>query len=154
MPPNPLNIRAFAPEDQEPARSLILSGLGDHFGWIDYSANPDLDDIAASYADASFVCAWLGHDLVGTGALTPEAPEAGRIVRMSVSRELRGQGIGSAVLGHLLALARSAGLCKVVVETTADWERVISFYIRHGFGEVDRRDGEAHFELLLSPEGQ
>ena len=35
-------IRAFEPRDQAAARQLILAGLGEHFGWIDETCNPDL----------------------------------------------------------------------------------------------------------------
>ncbi|CAA9269377.1 MAG: hypothetical protein AVDCRST_MAG93-2561, partial [uncultured Chloroflexia bacterium] len=40
-----LAIRPFTPADQKAARDLVLDGLGEHFGWIDTSRNPDLDDI-------------------------------------------------------------------------------------------------------------
>jgi hypothetical protein len=43
-------VRPFRPADQVAARALIEEGLGEHFGFIDRDANPDLDDIAASYA--------------------------------------------------------------------------------------------------------
>jgi len=144
-----LAIRDFSPGNQAATRGLILNGLGEHFGWIDESANPDLDDIALSYGDGRFVCAWLGEELVGTGALVPEAPGVARIVRMSVSQARRRQGIGSAILMHLLELARGANCHQVVVETTETWGEVIAFYQRNGFEEVDRRDGEAHLVIEL-----
>ena len=45
--PSGIVVRRFAPADQDAARRLILEGLGAHFGSIDESLNPDLDDIAA-----------------------------------------------------------------------------------------------------------
>ena len=67
----PIHIRPFVPHDQIAARQLILNGLGEHFGWIDETRNPDLDDIAANYIQHGnvFVVAKLGGALVGTGGL-------------------------------------------------------------------------------------
>jgi hypothetical protein len=64
-------LRSFVPADQDAAYSLILEGLGGHFGFIDTSLNPDLDDIQSAYLDtgACFVVADVGGDLAGTGAL-------------------------------------------------------------------------------------
>src|SRR5690242_17481186 len=41
----PLVLRQFAPHDASAMRQLVLAGLGDHFGIIDETMNPDLDDI-------------------------------------------------------------------------------------------------------------
>ena len=95
-----LHIRPFRPGDQDAARRLILDGLGEHFGFIDASLNPDLDDIWQTYvlAGAPFAVAELDGELVGTGALVAErAPgrlATGRIVRVSVSPHHRRLGIG------------------------------------------------------------
>lgn len=44
-----LHIRPFTIHDQAAARTLILNGLGEHFGLIDETFTPDLNDITASY---------------------------------------------------------------------------------------------------------
>ena len=44
-----LYIRSFEVGDQEQARWLILEGLGEHFGYIDETLNPDLDNILHNY---------------------------------------------------------------------------------------------------------
>jgi hypothetical protein len=62
-------ILPFKAEDQAEAKNLILAGMGEHFGEIDHSLNPDLNDIAASYAGAIFLVAWCENRIVGTGAL-------------------------------------------------------------------------------------
>lgn len=43
-----IKVRPFETRDQVAARKLILSGLGEHFGFIDERLNPDLDDIEFS----------------------------------------------------------------------------------------------------------
>src|SRR5215213_8784833 len=87
-----LLIRPFTVADQPPTRALILAGLADHFGVLDETMNPDLDDIAANYLrpGSTFVVADLATEIVGCGALVTDAPGTGRLVRMSVSRTHRG----------------------------------------------------------------
>ena len=48
-------IRPFRPEDQAAAKSLILAGLEAHWGFLDPTRNPDLDDITSTYAGATFL---------------------------------------------------------------------------------------------------
>jgi len=146
-----VTIRPFAPNDQDAARRLVLAGLGDHFGAIDETRNPDLDDIAATYVLPGhlFVVAERDGRVVGTGALVTEEPGVGRLVRMSVDRAERGRGIGRALVRHLIEAARSRGHRRLVVETNDDWHDAIGLYLACGFTEEDRRDGEVHFALEL-----
>ena len=90
-----LSIQRFTPADQQAARALILQGLAEHWGELDLSLNPDLNDIAASYAAGVFLCAWLEGNLVGTGAIVPEGEGVMRVARMSVQRERRRTGIAT-----------------------------------------------------------
>ena len=92
-----------------------------------------------------FLMAWAGEELVGTGALLPEDEATGRIVRMSVARGWRRQGIGRQVLQALLAAARERDYRQVVLETTATWTGAIGFYERMGFRPVGEVAGELHF---------
>lgn len=144
-----LTIRPFCPADQEAVKALILAGLREHWGVLDPALNPDLNDIAASYADAVFLTAWVGDDLVGVGALIHEAAGVARIVRMSVARERRRLGVGQAILRQLCEHARSAGYCRVVLETTSTWDDAIAFYERFGFRRIGTWDGDTHFALAL-----
>jgi len=49
-----LAFRPFQARDQDEVKSLILSGLVEHWGWLDSDKNPDLDNVYASYAAAFF----------------------------------------------------------------------------------------------------
>ncbi len=146
-------IRPFLPADQSNARALILTGLGEHFGEIDYSMNPDLDDIQTHYVvpGGHFLVVDRDGHLVGTGALIFESPGVGRLVRMSVDRQQRGQGIGRALVEQLLAEARRRGYRQVVCETNHDWEDAIALYRRCGFRELGVWDGDRHFAIELDP---
>ncbi|MGH2531516.1 MAG: GNAT family N-acetyltransferase [Thermomicrobiales bacterium] len=147
--------RPFEPRDQAATRRLILAGLADHFGVIDETMNPDLDDIQRHYVDPGHlvVVAERDGDLVGVGMLIEEAPRTGRLVRMSVARNCRGQGLGRHLVAHLIAAARARGYTRLLVETNDDWPDAIGLYGAGGFVEEDRRDGEIHMAMELSSEG-
>src|SRR5690242_11084261 len=103
-----LVIRPFIRADQAAARRLILDGLAEHFGWLDATLNPDLDDIWAHYVanGALFVVAEIDGVPVGTGALVPEGT-GGRLVRISVAPAQRRRGVGRAVVDDLVRAARA-----------------------------------------------
>jgi GNAT superfamily N-acetyltransferase len=115
--------------------------------------NPDLNDIATTYASGIFLVATLGGQLVGTGALlpevTPEGVHALRVVRMSVRADLRRQGLGRRILDALLAHARAQGCRLLVLETTSTWTDAVRFYARYGFQLVEEKDGGTHMTLEL-----
>ncbi len=146
-----LSIRSFEPRDQDAARHLILAGLGEHFGWIDETRNPDLDDITANYIarGATFLIAEIDGQLVGTGALIAESADTGRIVRMSVSRLHRRKGIGRALVGQLLDVAKGKGFIQVRVSTDDGWEDAIGLYRHCGFSEYQRGERGVHLLKLM-----
>ena len=144
-----IEIRPFQPADQEAVKDLVLTGLADHWGQLDLSLNPDLNDIARSYQDAVFLVAHCQSRVIGCGALVRRTQEVGEIVRMSVARHLRGQGIGRLILQNLCAQARSSGLRQLVLETTQTWQEVIEFYKGFGFHITHYQDGDVHFAFDL-----
>ena len=132
----PIAVRVFTPADQHAARALILAGLGERFGAIDETRNPDLDDIAARYLAQGhrFVVAEQAGALVGTGALLYEPDGATcQLVRVSVRRDLRRRGIAQAIVAELLAEARAQGRRRVWLETDVPWQDAIALYQRLGF---------------------
>src|SRR5579859_8160620 len=103
-----ITIRPFELRDQPAARRLILEGLGQHWGFIDESLNPDVDDIATNYLHKGFpfVVAESAEQLIGTGGLFIEsngsASVSAQMVRISVHRDCRRQGIGAQIVRHLV----------------------------------------------------
>lgn len=142
-------IRTFRPEDQEAARALILRGLAERWGELDETMNPDLDNIARHYTDGVFLVAVSAGQIVASGALIPESEGVGRIVRMSVARSRRRQGLGRRMLYALCERARAVGYRQLVLETTATWADAIAFYRAHGFRPLGERAGDMHFVLEL-----
>jgi len=137
-------IRPFTHADQDAARALILAGLGERFGFVDETRNPDLDDIAASYLALghTFLVGEVAGVVVGTGALHFEPDGATcQLVRVSVRSDARRSGIARALVASLLTLARERGRSRVWVETDAPWRDAIALYERMGFRIYERRDG-------------
>jgi GNAT superfamily N-acetyltransferase len=144
-----LIIRRLQPAEYGAARALILASLMEHWGGLDPTLNPDLDDMAGYYRSSVFLGAFRESVLLGVGALIPEGTDAGRIVRMSVAQENRRQGVGQRILLGLLEEARKAGYRRVVLETTATWAGARRLYSRNGFRLLEVRDGDAHYEIIL-----
>jgi GNAT superfamily N-acetyltransferase len=142
-------LRPFLSEDQQAVKELILAGLVDHWGVLDPTKNPNLNDIATSYAGADFLVAWRGDEIVGSGACVPRSGEVAEIVRMSVRKDLRGCGLGGRILRELLARARAGGVRRIVLETTETWAEVIAFYQHFGFQITHHKDGDVYFFLEL-----
>jgi putative acetyltransferase len=96
----------------------------------------------------------LGHP-VGCGALRrlrDEAPmrelgpRVGELKRMYVAPEVRGQGIGRALLARLEAEARTLGLDRLVLETGTRQAEALALYRRAGFTGIS-----AYGEYTASP---
>jgi len=143
--------RLFEARDQVATRQLILNGLGEHFGYIDETRNPDLDNIMEYYikTGATFVIACLNERIVGTGALIAEEPNVGRIVRMSVDHVYRRNGIGKAVMLYLIDIARQRGYIRLRLETNNDWYDVINFYKSLGFMVDQWTEHNVYMSMVL-----
>lgn len=146
----PILIRPFHPADQEAVKALILDGLVGHWGWLDPTLNPDLNDIAKSYAHATFLVAEQQGRITGCGALVPRSNEMAEIVRMSVAGAIRRQGLGTRLLEALCQAARAQGFRRLTLETTQTWQEVIQFYLRFGFKITHYQDGDVYFALELT----
>jgi predicted GNAT family N-acyltransferase len=73
---------------------------------------------------------------VGCGRLLPD----GHVGRMAVLAAWRGKGVGSALLDHLVALARARGDAKAMLNAQT---HALPFYERHGFAAVGEPFDEA-----------
>ncbi len=144
-----LKFLPFQPADQAIVKALILDGLVEHWGTLDESKNPDLENIALSYAEATFLVAWLDDEIIGTGAFIPRSESQVEIVRMSVQKELRRQGIGQQILSELCKRAAQDGYKEVILETTETWQDVIDFYLQYGFEITHYADDDVYFNFDL-----
>lgn len=144
-----IDIKPFQPSSQAAVKSLILDGLVEHWGRLDASKNPDLENIAISYAETTFLVAWLDDEIIGAGAFIPRSEKQVEIVRMSVAKEKRRQGIGQQILSELCKKAARGGYEEVILETTKNWQDVIEFYLQYGFEITHYLDGDVYFRMDL-----
>jgi len=96
-----------------------------------------LDLSALRGADVTFWSAWDGDALAGVGALRTLAATHGEVKSMHTAEALRGRGVGSAILRHIIEVARSRGMTRLSLET-GSWPYFAaarSLYARHGFVE-------------------
>jgi putative acetyltransferase len=104
-----------------------------------------LDPIEVAPGTGVFLVArWSGRP-VGCGALRhlresdlvrELGPGVGELKRMYVAPELRGKGIGRALLSRLESEARALGLTRLVLETGTRQTEALALYRRAGFTEI------------------
>ena len=100
-----------------PTRALIARHLaGMHANSPPESVHAfDVDGL--KQPGVTFWSVWIGTDLAGCGALKVLDAERGELKSMRVADGFLGQGIGRAILEHLVAEARSRGLRSLWIET-------------------------------------
>lgn len=103
--------------------------------------------------------AWKGDKVVGCGTIVRDvhswSPHVGGI-RMVISTDVRGLGVGRALTQETFALALSMGLEKLVAQMTVDQTGAISIFEGLGFkaeallrDHVRDRDGRTHDIVVL-----
>jgi len=142
-------ILPLQPKHQAEAKELILAGLAEHWGTLDPSKNPDLNDISSNYSKGLFLVALQNNKIIGTGAIVPRSNDVAEILRMSVAAIMRRQGIGKMILTQLCEYAKSNGYKRIILETTDTWQEAIEFYKRLGFQITHYLDGDVYFALDL-----
>lgn len=79
-----------------------------------------------------FWVAELDRDVVGCGALHVLWSDLGEVRTIAVHPRLKGSGVGHAIVGRLLDVARELELKRVFVLTFE-----VDFFTKHGFREID-----------------
>jgi GNAT superfamily N-acetyltransferase len=145
-------VRPFRASDQGAARALIEEGLGEHFGVVNRNANPDLVDIAVSYAFSpnAFFVAELDSVVVGTTGVVVQAA-VGRLVRVAVARRYRRDGIATALMDCVVGFAKQTGLVELVAHTQPEWPDAMGFYKSHGFTPYGRDDVDVYLRRRVVP---
>jgi putative acetyltransferase len=95
-------------------------------------------DVAGLQAPGiSFWTIWGDETLLGCGALKQLAADHGEVKSMHTIEVKRRNGVGSAMLGHIIAAARARGMSRLSLET-GSWDHfrpARALYARHGFVE-------------------
>lgn len=146
-------VRDFEPRDQMVVRELILAGMRERWGdEFDPDANKDTDDLAATYVahGGEVVVVEVNGSVAGTVTVMPEHDGAARVLRLSVDRNHRRNGLGRMLIAESVARAKRRGFETLRVNTDAAWSEAINLYRSCGF-ELERRDSVSRFVMSLEP---
>ncbi len=97
--------------------------------------------------DITVWSAWSAERIAGIGALRMLSPTHGEIKSMRTHPDFLRQGVGAALLEHILVAAKDRGIVRLSLETGSGpaFEPAIALYRRYGFA-----DGEAFGDYTRS----
>lgn len=122
-----------------PGRADVLDLLAGHLADMYATSPPDsvhaLDPAALAGPGISFWTAREDSRLLGCAALKHLAPDEAEIKSMRTAGPARGRGVATALLRHLLAVARTSGYRRLYLETGSQdfFAPARRLYERHGF---------------------
>jgi putative acetyltransferase len=117
----------------------VLAEFGLRFG-VGAATDDALAQLPASYEEnggAFWVAVDSTGELVGTCGVFPVEPGTFEVRKMYLRPEVRGQGVGRALLDETVAWARARGGRRLVLDTTEQMTGAIAFYESHGFVRDD-----------------
>ncbi|MGB5722819.1 MAG: GNAT family N-acetyltransferase [Parasphingorhabdus sp.] len=135
-----IQTRLYQPADRRAFIDLNRDWIEEYFV-MEESDREQLEELEASILGRGgrIVVATLDETVVGTGAILPphHNPGDGRvwleIVKMAARKQLRGKGIGRAVMDALVDQARAMDADAIWLETNGDLRAAIRLYERSGF---------------------
>jgi GNAT superfamily N-acetyltransferase len=86
--------------------------------------------------EGAFLIAWLDEVAVGCGAVRRLDVSTAELKRMYVDPQVRGQGVGRALVESLEREARALGVTRIVLETGKRLAPAIRLYERLGYAPV------------------
>jgi len=139
-----IKIIPFTNEYQSEVKELILQGIEEYVGKLEPGYNEDLDNVEESFRGHVFLIVIEDNRVIGTGGLLLQG-ETSQIVRVSVKRECRKQGMGKKIVDELINCAKINGCKEVTVETSKDWTRAVNFYTKYGFEFLYYKEDDIYF---------
>ena len=105
----------------DPAKTDVIGLLETHLAFANEVTPAGhvhaLDVDRLKQPDITFFSVRQGGRLVGVGALKEIDPAHGEVKSMHAAAEVRGQGVGRAMVEHLLSVARDRGYLRLSLET-------------------------------------
>lgn len=134
MPGDPVKIIRdnLAGADIQALLAAHLRGMHDHSPPESVHA---LDLTGLRAPDITFWSAWDEGTLVGCGALKEFDPDHGEIKSMRTAEKYLGKGVASALVEHIIGVARERGYTRLSLETGSGpaFEPAHALYRKHGF---------------------
>lgn len=133
-----IEVRPFTPADADAFKSLNLAWIEPLFS-VEPSDLAQLDDPQILIIDTGgcVLIADLDGKPVGTAALVRgHQPDTLELVKMSARGDLRGNGIGKALMEASVAAARRMGAGRIWLESNRKLEAALGLYRSAGFREL------------------
>ena len=156
----PVEIRALQPDDRADLLAAVgrlgneslyrrFFGFKRHFTEREIASSVNVDFVT-HVALIAVVKDNERETIVGGGRYV--VTEAGKAeVAFAIVDQYQGQGIGAALLRHLVVIARAAGLQELVAEVLADNRAMIKLFEKSGLPVTTRRQSEVvHVVLRLT----
>ena len=126
-----------------PTRALIARHLAGMRAISPEKSVHALDVDKLRSPNVTFWSVWIGEEIAGCGALKVLAATRGELKSMRVADKFLGQGIGRAILEHLMAEARARGMETLWLETgsTEPFLPALRLYESAGFARCGPFDG-------------
>jgi putative acetyltransferase len=131
----------IAPDD--PRAADVRSLLERHMAFANEHSPPEdvhaLDVDGLLDPDVTFFSFRASGELVGVGAIKQLDAEHAELKSMHTAESARGRGVGTAMVEHLLGVARSRGVRRVSIETgtMAAFAPARALYARAGFAPCE-----------------
>lgn len=140
-----LAVRPYASPDRLAFRDLNIAWVEEYFE-VEAEDRAQLENPDAAILDKGgrILIAELDGEAVGTVALLPGHGEATvELIKMSARADLRGQGIGRALMTAAIETAREMGAQRVWLETNTVLDAALALYRKSGFRELPPQDCSA-----------
>lgn len=140
--PKHFAVRRFERGDAPQARRLIEYVWHEHFEFhpnpfvrdFIYSRLSDIDNAESVYSDRAFLlCAVVGTEIIGTGAIKRLDGRECEMARMFVAPAHRGRGVGRTIADELLKFAVKAGYSHMRLSSNKVLTASHRLYERMGF---------------------
>ncbi len=124
---------------EDPRAPDVLALLDTHLAFAHATTPPEavhaLEHAALSEPHVTFFTARRGARLLGVSALRELGPAHAEVKSMHVAAAARGQGVGRAMLNHLLEVARGRAYRRLSLETGSgeDFAPARALYAQAGF---------------------
>ncbi|MEM7458402.1 MAG: GNAT family N-acetyltransferase [Pseudomonadota bacterium] len=131
-------IRDFRPDDAAAFRDLNLAWVEQYFT-VEAEDRAQLDDPQTHILDpgGAILMAELNGEAVGTVGLVPgHGPGVLELIKMSARSDVKGQGIGRALMDAAIEKARDMGATKIWLETNTRLDAALALYRKSGFREL------------------
>ena len=131
-------IRDFTPDDAAAFRDLNLAWVEAYFT-VEDEDRAQLNDPQTHILDkgGAILMAELNGEAVGTVGLVPgHGPGVLELIKMSARSDVKGQGIGRALLDAAIEKAQRMGATKIWLETNTKLDAALALYRKSGFREL------------------